>query len=142
MFRFVDAEFGGLDVLVNNAGVGVFRPVRELSIEEWEYTMETNLTARFIAAVKLCSDLEPEGRGYIVNISSLAGKNAFAGGAAYNASKFGLTGFSEAMMLDVEEARTCGSATSCREASRRNLAGETLRPDDAIGRSAPKTWPK
>jgi 3-oxoacyl-[acyl-carrier protein] reductase len=100
LFRFIDAEFGGLDVLVNNAGVGVFRSVSELSIEDWSYTIETNLSGVFHCCREALSRFRTRGGGQIVTISSLAGKNAFAGGAAYNASKFALTGFSEALMLD------------------------------------------
>jgi 3-oxoacyl-[acyl-carrier protein] reductase len=101
LFRFIDARFGGLDVLVNNAGVGIFRPVSELSIQEWKSTIETNLYGVFYATHEALVRFETRGRGYIVNISSLAGANAFAGGAAYNASKFALTGFSEAAMQDL-----------------------------------------
>jgi 3-oxoacyl-[acyl-carrier protein] reductase len=101
LFRFVDAELGGLDVLVNNAGIGVFRHVRELSLDEWKQTMETNLYGAFYCSREALFRLGTKNGGYIVNISSMAGANAFAGGAAYNASKFGLTGFTEAMMQDV-----------------------------------------
>jgi 3-oxoacyl-[acyl-carrier protein] reductase len=101
LFRFVDAELGGLDVLVNNAGIGVFRDVRELSIEEWKRTIETNLYGAFYCSREALFRFGTTGGGYIVNISSLAGANAFVGGAAYNASKFGLTGFSDAVMQDV-----------------------------------------
>jgi len=101
LFRFVDAEFGALDVLVNNAGVGIFRHVRELSVEEWKRTIETNLYGAFYCSRESLFRFETKGAGYIVNIGSLAGAHAFAGGAAYNASKFGLTGFTEAMMQDV-----------------------------------------
>lgn len=108
LFRFIDAECGKLDVLVNNAGVGVFRHVRELSIEEWKRTIETNLYGAFHCSREalarfgtMTGAAGTSGGGYIVNIGSLAGANAFAGGAAYNASKFGLTGFTEAMMQDV-----------------------------------------
>ncbi|MCU1335884.1 MAG: short-chain dehydrogenase/reductase [Bryobacterales bacterium] len=101
LFRFVDAEFGGLDVLVNNAGIGVFRHVRELSIEEWKNTIETNLYGAFYCSREALVRFGTKGGGYIVNISSLAGANAFAGGSAYNASKFGLNGFTDAMMQDV-----------------------------------------
>jgi 3-oxoacyl-[acyl-carrier protein] reductase len=100
LFRFVDEQFGGLDVLVNNAGVGVFRPVSELSVEDWQLTLETNLSGVFYCCREAFPRFRSRGAGYVVNISSLAGKNAFAGGSAYNASKFGLNGFSEAMMLD------------------------------------------
>jgi NAD(P)-dependent dehydrogenase (short-subunit alcohol dehydrogenase family) len=101
LFQFVDARFGGLDVLVNNAGVGVFRPVQELTLEEWRTTIDTNLSGAFFCSREALFRFVTKGGGYIVNINSLAGANAFAGGSAYNASKFGLTGFSEAMMQDV-----------------------------------------
>ena len=100
LFRFVDTHFGGVDVLVNNAGVGVFSSVSDLTVEQWKSTLETNLSGVFYCCREAFPRFETKGGGYIVNISSLAGKNAFAGGSAYNASKFGLNGFSEAMMLD------------------------------------------
>ena len=100
LFKFVDSQFGGLDVLVNNAGVGVLRPISELSVQDWRTTIDTNLTGVFYCCREALFRFETRGGGYIVNISSLAGKNPFAGGAAYNASKFALTGFSEAVMMD------------------------------------------
>jgi len=99
-FDFVDKELGGPDVLVNNAGIGVFKSTAELSVEEWKKTIDTNLSGVFYCSREALARFKKRGAGYIVNISSLAGKNAFAGGAAYNASKFGLNGFSEAVMLD------------------------------------------
>ncbi len=99
-FTFVDDHFPSLDILVNNAGVGLFAPVAELSIEQWRTTLDTNLSGAFYCSHAALPRLRKNGSGYIINISSLAGKNAFAGGSAYNASKFGLNGFSEAMMLD------------------------------------------
>jgi NAD(P)-dependent dehydrogenase (short-subunit alcohol dehydrogenase family) len=101
LFQFIDARFGGLDVLVNNAGVGVFRPVRDLTLEEWRSTIDTNLSGAFYCSREALFRFVTRGGGYIVNINSLAGANAFAGGSAYNASKFGLNGFTEAMMQDV-----------------------------------------
>lgn len=100
LFAFTDERFGGVDILVNNAGVGVFAPVAELSLEDWRRVIETNLTGAFYCSRAAIPRMRARGGGFIVNISSLAGKNPFAGGAAYNASKFGLNGFSEAMMLD------------------------------------------
>jgi len=100
LFAHVDRALGGLDVLVNNAGVDWFKNVSELSIEEWATTIGTNLTGAFYCSKEALRRFEARGGGYIVNISSLAGKNAFAGASAYNASKFGLNGFSEAVMLD------------------------------------------
>jgi NAD(P)-dependent dehydrogenase (short-subunit alcohol dehydrogenase family) len=99
-FTFVDRELGDIDILVNNAGVGIFRPVAELTYEEWRTTLDTNLTGVFLCCQQALPRLRHRGGGAIINISSLAGKNPFSGGAAYNASKFGLNGFSEAMMLD------------------------------------------
>jgi NAD(P)-dependent dehydrogenase (short-subunit alcohol dehydrogenase family) len=100
LFTWIDQELGNLDILVNNAGVGVFKSTAELSVEDWQKTLETNLSGVFYCCREALPRLKQRGGGYIINISSLAGKNAFAGGAAYNASKFGLNGFSEAMMLD------------------------------------------
>jgi 3-oxoacyl-[acyl-carrier protein] reductase len=100
LFAFVDEEMGGLDIVVNNAGVGIFKSTAELSVKEWRTTLETNLSGTFYCCREALPRLKKRGGGYIINIGSLTGKNAFAGGSAYNASKFGLNGFSEAMMLD------------------------------------------
>lgn len=99
-FHFVDDALGPFDILVNNAGVGVFRPTADLSIDDWHRVIDTNLTGVFYCCHEALPRLRNRGGAYIINISSLAGKNPFAGGAAYNASKFALNGFSEAMMLD------------------------------------------
>jgi NAD(P)-dependent dehydrogenase (short-subunit alcohol dehydrogenase family) len=101
MFREVERDWGGLDILVNNAGIGIFSSVEELTPQQWRAVIETNLNGPFYCSRLAIPLMRRRGRGYIFNISSLAGKNAFAGGAAYNASKFGLNGFSEALMLDV-----------------------------------------
>ncbi len=99
-FEFVDQHLGGVDILINNAGVGTFKPVADLTVEEWRRVIDTNLNGVFYCCREAVPRMRQRGGGFIVNISSLAGKNPFAGGAAYNASKFGLNGFSEAMMLD------------------------------------------
>ncbi len=98
-FEYLDRELGQLDIVVNNAGVGIFKSTAELSVEEWQKTLDTNLSGAFYCSKEALRRIRNRG-GYIINISSLAGKNAFASGAAYNASKFGLNGLSEAMMLD------------------------------------------
>jgi NAD(P)-dependent dehydrogenase (short-subunit alcohol dehydrogenase family) len=100
-FETVRSQFGALDILVNNAGAGVFRGIEDLTIEEWRNTIDLNLTGVFYCCHAALPLLRQRGAGYIIQISSLAGINAFAGGAAYNASKFGLNGFSEAIMQDL-----------------------------------------
>jgi NAD(P)-dependent dehydrogenase (short-subunit alcohol dehydrogenase family) len=95
------ARFGGLDYLVNNAGVGVFAEVADMTVEQWGRVIDTNLTGVFYACHAALPHLRRRGGGFIVNISSLAGKNAFTGGAAYCASKSGLIAFSEALMQEV-----------------------------------------
>ena len=96
--------FGGVDILVNNAGVGYFgTTVEEMSGEEFRQTIETNLYGVFYACHHVIPMLKKRGGGYIFNISSLAGQNAHPKMAAYNASKFGLNGFSEALMQEVRQ---------------------------------------
>src|SRR5262245_1723773 len=94
-------RFGGLDVLVNNAGVGKFAHVADMSVADWREILDTNLSGVFYCTRAALPELRRRGGGCIVNISSLAGKNAFAGGAAYCASKAGLNQFSEALMQEV-----------------------------------------
>ena len=101
MFKVIDEQFGRLDVLINNAGVGSFHKVEEIDIEEWNRTIETNLSGVFYCCKEAIPLMKKRGGGYIINIGSLAGKEAFAGASAYCASKFGLVGFSDALMQEV-----------------------------------------
>jgi 3-oxoacyl-[acyl-carrier protein] reductase len=101
LMAHTEEQFGGIDILINNAGIGIFRSVDRLAPDEWDAVIETNLSGSFYCVHAAAPRMKKRGGGYIINISSLAGKNTFAGGAAYNASKFGLNGFSEAMMLDL-----------------------------------------
>jgi NAD(P)-dependent dehydrogenase (short-subunit alcohol dehydrogenase family) len=94
-------EFGGVDILINNAGVGIFAPVESLRVEDFRAVIETNLCGVFYCCHEAIPLMKKRGGGYIVNISSLAGTNAHPRMAAYNASKFGLNGFSEALMQEV-----------------------------------------
>ena len=94
-------HFGGIDILVNNAGIGIMKPVDQLTPAEWDATIQTNLSGVFYCCREAIPIMRRRGGGYIFNISSLAGVNPFPGGSAYNASKFGVNGFSEAMMQDV-----------------------------------------
>ncbi len=91
--------FGQLDVLVANAGVGFFGTIETLEPRHWQETIDTNLTGVFYS-VKACYEALKKSKGYIITIGSLAGTNFFAGGSSYNASKFGLLGFTQAVMLD------------------------------------------
>ena len=93
--------FGGLDILVNNAGVGLFANVSDMSVEQWHDVIDTNLNGVFYCCHAAIPRMRERGGGWIINISSLAGKNAFAGGAAYCASKAALNQFSEALMQEV-----------------------------------------
>lgn len=95
-------EFGTIDVVIANAGVGVFAPIDEISVAEWDRTIQTNLTGAFLT-IKSTLDALKESKGYFITISSLAGTNFFAKGSAYNASKFGVTGFTQAVMLDLRK---------------------------------------
>jgi len=94
------SAFGSLDTLINNAGVGVFRGVEQMTDDEWHRVIETNLTGVFYATRAAIPHLKRAGGGWIVNIASLAGRNYFANAAAYCASKAGLVAFSEAVMLE------------------------------------------
>jgi len=149
LFEFVDRETGGLDVLVNNAGVGIFAKVSRIALEEWDKMIHTNLSGAFYCSREALSRFANRGAGYIVNISSLAGKNAFAGGAAYNASKFGLNGFSEALLMDTRydnvrvstvmpgsvatEFGTSVSELGRDEAARDRADGWKIHPEDVAG---------
>jgi 3-oxoacyl-[acyl-carrier protein] reductase len=95
------ARFGGLDIVVNNAGVGIFADVADMTPDQWREVIDTNLTGVFNVSHAAIPHLRRRGGGFIINISSLAGKNAFTTGAAYCASKSGLNAFSEALMQEV-----------------------------------------
>jgi len=95
-------HFGQLDVIIANAGVGHLAPIDQLTEKEWQETIDTNLTGVF-NSVKAGLDALKKSRGYIITIASLAGANFFENGAAYNASKFGLVGFTQAVMLDLRK---------------------------------------
>jgi NAD(P)-dependent dehydrogenase (short-subunit alcohol dehydrogenase family) len=100
-FGDVAARFGGIDVLVNNAGVGVGAPIADLSFDEWNRIIGVNLTGVFHCCKAVIPHLRRRGGGWIISISSLASKNPFAGAAAYSASKAALNAFSEALMQEV-----------------------------------------
>lgn len=96
------AEWGSLDVLIANAGVGHFNSIEDLTAEQWNEIVDVNLTGVFHSVKASLASLK-KSQGYIITIASLAGTNFFAGGSAYNASKFGLVGFTQAIMLDLRK---------------------------------------
>ena len=105
LVRFSDEQLGGIDILINNAGAGTFLPVSEMTPEEWRSVMRTNLDSLFFTCHYTLPIMRRGGGGFIVNIGSLAGKNAFPRGAAYCASKFAIVGFTQAMAQEMAEHR-------------------------------------
>ena len=95
-------KFGGLDVLIANAGIGHFASIEDLTPEQWQQTIDINLTGVF-NSIKAAVEALKQSKGYFITIASLAGTNFFARGAAYNASKFGLVGMTQAIMLDLRQ---------------------------------------
>jgi 3-oxoacyl-[acyl-carrier protein] reductase len=103
VFSQISAEFGRLDILVNNAGIGHFAPVRLLAAKDFDAMWNLNMRALFLCTQNAIPMMENQKSGTIVNISSLAGKNAFVNGAGYAATKWALMGFSKCLMLEVRE---------------------------------------
>ena len=100
-FEAIGSQLGGIDILVNNAGVGLFAPVAEMTTAQWRLVMDTNVTGVFNASRAAVPHLRRRGGGWVINISSLAGSNPFASGAAYCASKAAVNAFTEAFMQEV-----------------------------------------
>jgi len=101
LMQEAERRYGGLDMLVNNAGIGRFCSVEQMDPEDWRATIETNLSGMFYCCREAIPLMKKRRGGYIINIGSLAGRNYFPGGSAYSASKAGLIGFSEALMQEV-----------------------------------------
>ena len=100
--KLVLETFGQLDIVIANAGLGYFASIEDLTPQQWQDTIDTNLTGVFYT-IKASVNALKQSKGYFITISSLAGTNFFAKGSAYNASKFGLTGFTQAVMLDLRQ---------------------------------------
>ncbi len=100
---FVTRERGAPRVLVNNAGIGRFRPLEELSLDDWDAVMATNVRSLYLVTRAFLKDMKASGGATIVNVASLAGKNGLEGGTAYCASKHAVLGFSKALMLEVRK---------------------------------------
>lgn len=103
MVAEVTRALGPIDVLVNNAGVALLKPFAELTLEDWDTTMATNLRSMFLVTRQVLPGMRERKRGAVVNVSSLAGRNGFAGGSAYSASKHAVLGFSRSLMLEVRK---------------------------------------
>lgn len=103
MVAEVGRALGPIDVLVNNAGIAILKPFDQLSLEDWDATMATNLRSMYLVTRQVLPGMRARKRGDIVNIASLAGRNGFAGGTAYAASKHAVLGFSRSLMLEVRK---------------------------------------
>lgn len=103
LVRHVTQSLGPVDVLVNNAGIGFLKPFAELTLEEWDRTMATNVRSMYLVTREVLPGMRARGHGAIINIASLAGKNAIMGGTAYAASKHAVLGFSKSLLLEVRK---------------------------------------
>ena len=103
VFAAIEKDLGGVDVLVNNAGVGLFAPVATMALEDWHNVIETNVNGVFYCTREAIPRMAKRGGGYIFNVSSLAGRNAFPSAAAYCASKHAVNGFSEVLFQEVRD---------------------------------------
>ncbi len=101
LFGEISSRFHRLDILVNNAGIGVFAPVRDLSISDFDAMWNLNMRAVVLCTQQALKLMELQNSGAIINVASLAGRNAFVGGAGYAATKWALIGFSRSLMLEV-----------------------------------------
>ena len=103
MVADITGALGPVDVLVNNAGVALLKPFEQLTLDEWDTTMATNLRSLFLVTRAVIPGMRQRKHGAIVNIASLAGRNGFAGGTAYTASKHAVLGFARSLMLEVRK---------------------------------------
>jgi len=104
LFAAAERDLGGVDVLVNNAGIGKFASIEEMSVDDWHAVIETNVNGVFYCTKEALPRMKRRGGGYIFNVSSLAGRNAFPGAGAYCASKHAVNGFSEVLFQEVRDA--------------------------------------
>lgn len=103
LVRHVTSALGPVDVLVNNAGIGFLKPFAELTLEEWDRTMATNLRSMYVVTREVLPGMRSRRHGAVINIASLAGKNAVVGGTAYAASKHAVLGFTKSLLLEVRK---------------------------------------
>lgn len=138
-------RFGGLDIVVNNAGIGAFMPVADMSLEVWQQVIDTNLTGVFHCCKAALPHLRARGGGWIINISSLSGTNPFAEGAAYCASKAALNAFSESLMHEVRHdgirvSTVLPGSVRTGFMSRSKDAAHTSSPTEASGVGSKDAW--
>ena len=129
------SELGPITILVNNAGIGLFGPAHEKSETDWDRVLDTNLKSAFLVSRAVVPGMIQRGGGDIINISSLAGKNAFAGGGLYCASKWGLQGLSACMAEDLREhgirvSIICPGSVATEFSSRPKDPAKVLAPED------------
>ena len=138
LVKAVATELGPVDTLINNAGIAIIRPLTELSVEEWDATMATNLRSLFLVTRAVLPGMLERRSGVIVNVASLAGKNPLVGGTAYAASKHAVLGFSKSLMFEVRKdgvrvlAICPGSVNTAliRNIRSPSREGEMLEPED------------
>ena len=138
LVKAVVSELGPVDTLINNAGIAIIRPLTELSVEEWDATMATNLRGLFLVTRAVLPGMLERRSGIIVNVASLAGRNPLVGGTAYAASKHAVLGFSKSLMLEVRKdgvrvlAICPGSVNTAliRNIRSPSREGEMLEPED------------
>ncbi|MEO5826539.1 MAG: SDR family NAD(P)-dependent oxidoreductase [Gemmatimonadales bacterium] len=99
----IEATLGPIDVLVNNAGVGILKPISELTLEDWDITFASNVRSLFLVTKAVLGGMRERRRGFVINVSSLAGRNGFNGGTAYAASKHAVLGFSSSLLAEVRQ---------------------------------------
>ncbi len=138
----VQHVLGTPTILVNNAGIGRFAPVVDMSTEDWDAVFATNLRGMFLVTRAFLPAMLAAGRGAIVNIASLAAKNAFAGGAAYAASKHGVLGFSKSLLLEVRQRGLRVIAVCPGSGTRRSSTARRRSIPTGSAFLGPPTWPR
>ncbi len=155
MVKQITGSLGEIDVLINNAGVLIGKPFEELTLDEWDTTMNTNVRSLFLVTRAVIPGMRERRHGSIVNVASLAGRNGFVGGTAYTASKHAVLGFSRSLMLEVRKdnvrviAVCPGSVDTSmlrdqpmlKSEPSRILQPEDVAADDSAGAHPPRTRP-
>ena len=131
-------RLGPIDTLINNAGIAVLKPFDQLSLEEWDRTMATNLRSMFLVTREVLPGMRARKKGAIVNVASLAGRNGFIGGTAYTASKHAVLGFSKSLMLEVRKDMVRVIAVCPGSVDTAMIQNQQMLPKDSKGMLAPE----